>query len=500
MRGRKALLNSIFSLAEEFAAIIVAFILPRLILSTFGSVYNGLITSITQFLQCAVLLRCGIGGATRSALYKPLAEKNQVEINSIIKATDIFMRKVGLLLGGLILLFACIYPAFVSNDFGWLFTFTLFIIIGASTFAESLFGITYMILLQADQMLWVSSILRIICYVLNLVVSVFLLKTGVSIHIVKLGSALIYIIYPIVLRIIIRKKYNIDSNVKPNNNAIAQRWDAFWHQFSLFIMDNTDIIVLTIFSNMLEVSVYSVYNLVVMGVRRAVMAFSSGLEAAFGNMLAKNENEAVKHNLSVVETLMYILSTIVFTSSLILVTDFVKIYTAGIEDVDYIRPTSAYIIIIAQFFYCVRLPYQMVVQAAGKYKDTKYIAIIEPILNIVVSVTMVIKFGLVGVAIGTLVASLFKTVMFSNFMSQKIINRKIIVSWVKCLAFLGEGVMSIVIIRLLPFTTSQNYGQWIINAIFTVIICSSVVVIGSLLLFNRDSKLIFKKIVRVIRK
>ena len=103
-------------------------------------------------------------------------------------------------------------------------------------------------------------------------------------------------------------------------------------------MDNTDIIVLTVFSNMFKVSVYSVNNLVVMSVRRAVMAFSSGLEAAFGNMLAKNENEAVKQNLSVVETLMYILSTIVFTSSLILVTDFVSIYTAGIDDVDYIRP------------------------------------------------------------------------------------------------------------------------------------------------------------------
>lgn len=265
-------------------------------------------------------------------------------------------------------------------------------------------------------------------------------------------------------------------------------------------MDNTDIIVLTVFSNMFKVSVYSVYNLVVMGIRRAVMAFSSGLEAAFGNMLAKNENEAVKHNLSVVETLMYILSTIVFTSSLILVTDFVSIYTAGIDDVDYIRPAFAYIIITAQFFYCVRLPYQMVVQAAGKYKDTKYIAIIEPILNIVISVTMVIKFGLIGVAIGTLVASLFKTIMFSNFMSQKIINRKQFVSWLKCLVFGGEGVISIVIVRLLPFATSYNYGHWFVNAFFTVIICSSVVIIGSLLFFNNDSKLIIKKIGRVINK
>ena len=144
--------------------------------------------------------------------------------------------------------------------------------------------------------------------------------------------------------------------------------------------------------------------------------------------------------------------------------------------------------------------FSITLQAAGKYKDTKYIAIIEPILNIVISVTMVIKFGLIGVAIGTLVASLFKTIMFSNFMSQKIINRKQFISWLKCLVFLGEGVVSIVIVRLLPFTTSYNYGHWIVNALFTVIICSSVVIIGSLLFFNNDSKLIITKIYRVIKK
>ena len=74
MRGRKAAINSFFYLLEEVVSVICGFILPRLILSAFGSKYNGLTTSITQFLGAAVLLRSGLGGATRAALYKPLAE------------------------------------------------------------------------------------------------------------------------------------------------------------------------------------------------------------------------------------------------------------------------------------------------------------------------------------------------------------------------------------------------------------------------------------------
>ena len=82
VRSKKLALNTLFSLLEELVAIICGFILPRLILSAFGSKYNGITTSITQFLSCAVLLRAGIGGVTRAALYKPLANHDKNKIDS----------------------------------------------------------------------------------------------------------------------------------------------------------------------------------------------------------------------------------------------------------------------------------------------------------------------------------------------------------------------------------------------------------------------------------
>ena len=74
MRSKKALINSISSLLSQLVTIICGFVLPRLILSQFGSSYNGITSSITQFLNCVILLRAGVGGVTRAALYKPLAD------------------------------------------------------------------------------------------------------------------------------------------------------------------------------------------------------------------------------------------------------------------------------------------------------------------------------------------------------------------------------------------------------------------------------------------
>ena len=80
MRSKKALKNTLTAILSELVAIVCSFILPRLILSSFGSTYNGITSSITQFLSCVVLLRAGIGGVTRAALYKPLAEKDNIKI------------------------------------------------------------------------------------------------------------------------------------------------------------------------------------------------------------------------------------------------------------------------------------------------------------------------------------------------------------------------------------------------------------------------------------
>ena len=494
MRGKKATLNTAFNLLEQFISVVCGLILPRLILSNLGSQYNGLTSSITQFLSCAVLLRSGIGGATRAALYKPMAEENHEEINAIVKATDIFMKKIGLILAGAIILFASIYPLLVKNEFGWFFTFSLFLIIGVSTFAESFFGITYLIVLQADQRLWVPSLLKCLCYIANTSIGAALLLIGCSIHAVKGASAIVYVAYPVLLGVYVRHRYKIDTNVKPNNKAISQRWDAFWQQVAVFATTNTAVMVLTAFTNMLEVSVYAVYNMVFEGLRRVLAAFSNGLEAAFGNMIAKKEDRILRENVAIVETIIYGISTFIYTCSALLVFGFINIYTKGVNDVSYIRPGFAYVIIIANFFNGVRIPYQLVVQAAGHYKQTKKGAIVEPIINLSLSIILVFRYGLIGVAIGTLAATLFRTIQYSVYMSRHIVFRNIYIVLYRIFISFFECALTMGIIWFLQLSTPDNYLAWLVNAVIVSIICFTVVVLCSFLFFRKDTIGAFNKV------
>ena len=119
MRSKKALANIIISLLYQFVAVICGLIVPRLIISTFGSSVNGLLSSITRFLGYIVLLEAGVGGVVRAALYKPLAEKSINSINRIIKATEKFFKIIGLIFLGYLLVIAIIFPSIISNDFGY---------------------------------------------------------------------------------------------------------------------------------------------------------------------------------------------------------------------------------------------------------------------------------------------------------------------------------------------------------------------------------------------
>lgn len=502
-RTRKAAINSITSISGQLISMICGFILPRLILARFGSAYNGITTSISQFISCVVLLRAGIGGVTRAALYKPLAEENNEEISGIVNATELFMRKIALIFVGGLLIFAFVYPFAVKNEFEYIFSFTLVLILGINTFAQNYFGITYKILITADQKNYVASLIQIITTILNTIVASVLILMGFSIHIVKLGSALVFSLNPVVLHLYVKKKYLIDKNVLPNHKAISQRWDAFAQQVAAFVNNNTDLMVLTLFTNMKEVSVYSVYYMVAGHLRTMVQTLTSGLDAGFGNLLAKNENQKLHKAFSQMEQLMFMVATFVFICGIILIEPFVMIYTAGITDVNYSRAMFGMLMCINQFFFCVRLPYQMLVEAAGHFKQTRNGAIFESVMNIVISVGLVVKFGLIGVAIGTFFALVFRTGQYAIYSSDHLLKRskKIVVK--RVLVSIAEASLIYWIAQSILRETEMTintYLSWIAFGFITASVAAAITILGSLLFYKDDTIGLLKRVRGIFRK
>mgnify|MGYP001094903992 FL=1 len=67
---KKTRLNMISSLGLQLITILSGFIIPRQILLVFGSDINGLINSLTQFLNYISLVEGGLGSVLMTAPFK----------------------------------------------------------------------------------------------------------------------------------------------------------------------------------------------------------------------------------------------------------------------------------------------------------------------------------------------------------------------------------------------------------------------------------------------
>lgn len=500
MRSRKAIINTVAGFSYELIAIICAFILPRLVLRAFGSDYNGVTSSITQFLGYVTLLKAGIGGVTKAALYKPLAAKNREMVSGVVNATNQFLQRVSLIFAGTLFVFAAVYPFFVKENFDWLFTFSLVLIIGISTFAQYFFGLTYQLLLYADQRQGVISLVQIVTTVLNTIVAAILINGGASIHIVKLASSVVFCLNPLFINIYARRYYKIDKTVPANKEAIKDRWDCFGLQIANFINSNTDMMVLTILTNVFEVSVYSVYHMVTSGIRQVLNTFVNGLGAAFGDMFARDENETAKKNMLIFEQIVFGLSNFLFSVCLVMIVPFVKIYTANINDVDYTRYAFAFVSTAAILFTCYRIPYQAIVEAVGHFKQTRNGAFFEAGLNIILSIVLVNFLGLVGVAIGTLAAAVFRTFQYCIYVSKKIVKRSL---WILLKRLLLSAItfgLVYLFSTILKFDEANNYLEWAFHAVPISLFALTIVLLIELVFYRKTLFSAFAKIKGALKR
>lgn len=463
-RGKKLALNTITSLGLQVVSVICGFILPRLILESFGSDVNGLVNSITQFLGVITLLDLGVGAVVQSALYKPLADNDTNMISKIYVSANKFFRRLAEILLVYVVLLMIFYPMLVNKSFGHMYTALLIAAICISSFAQYYFGIVNSLLLNADQRGYIQYVAQIITLILNTFACYIIIKLGASIQIVKLTTSLIFLLRPLFLVFYVKKHYSIDKKITYTEEPIKQKWNGMAQHFASYVLNGTDNIVLTMFSTLGNVSIYSVYNVVIIGVKNALLSVTNGFQSLIGEMLAKKETMKLNAFFGFVEWFLHTGTTLVFGCTGVLIVDFVRVYTYGINDADYIQPLFAVLITIANAGHCLRLPYNILILAAGHYKQTQSNYIIAMILNIVVSIATVKMWGLVGVAIGTLIAMAYQTVWMAKYDSKNIICWPFKNFLKQC----GVDAITVIIASLATFKIpmlSVSYVSWFLLAI-----------------------------------
>ena len=492
-RKQKLLLNTISSLFLEFVTVVAGFILPRLILGAYGSNVNGLVNSITQFLGVITLLDLGVGAVVKSSLYKPLAENNKELISKIYVSASKFFKRLATIVLCYVVVLLIIYPSVINKDFDYWSTATLIGAICISSFAQYYFGIVNSLVLSAHQKGYIQYVIQTITVILNTGACAVLINIGASVQMVKLTTSLIFLIRPLCFSFYVRQHYDIDRKITYDEEPIKQKWNGMAQHFASYVLSGTDNIVLTIFSTLANVSIYSVYNIVIIGVKNALLSMTNGFQSLIGDMLAKKETEKLNSFFGYVEWILHTGTTLVFGCTGVLLVSFVRVYTNGIDDADYIQPLFAVLITIANAGHCLRLPYNLLILAAGHYKQTQSNYIIAMILNIVISIATVKICGLIGVAIGTLVAMAYQTVWMAWYDSKNIINWPLKNFIKQCVV----DVITVIIASLATFKIpllSVSYHAWIVQAMEVFAVWCVIVVIINSIFYKDKLSVAFAKI------
>lgn len=490
----KLKLNSISALLTKIVVLVSGLILPRMILNQYGSEANGLVVSITQFLSVITFLDLGVGSVVQSALYKPLVNDNHEKISKILKDALQYFRKIAYIIVVYVILLGILYPLMVDTDsLGYLGTITLIISISISTFAQYYFGIVNELLLNADQKAYIQLSAEIVVIILNLIVSYFLISLNFSIQVVKLSASLIFLLRPLFLSYYVNKNYTIIYTIDIDEDVLPQKWNGMAQHIAFSIQNSTDIVILTIFSTLENISIYSVYNMVVSGIKMLVTSLTTGLQAFLGQLYASENEKDLSLQFSKIEWIIHNSVVFLYTITIILIGPFVKLYTSDVKDINYEAPIFSVLIVLSAAIYSLRIPYQSMVFAAGHYKQTQVSSIIEAILNMVVSFILVHKFEMNGVMFGTIIAVFYRLCYLVYYLS-KLILKFPIYRFVKLLFI---DLLSSLLILSTYFLFLRDFlihdiKDWITIAIFTSVISILIILVVNYVL-NRKELLMFIK-------
>jgi O-antigen/teichoic acid export membrane protein len=485
--------NSFFSFIQQVITIICGLIISRALLLSFGSRINGLYASINQFLSIITLLEGGINTVARVSLYKPIADDDADMINATYASISLYYTRLAFFFFVYLIILSLIYPIFEKSGYDYMFVASLVFVVGLSSVFEYLWGQTNQIVLFVSQKGYIYSIIQIIFYIIRTLVAILLIKTGFSIHIVRMGCTLVYIIRPLFLSLYVKNKYDIRKTKKTHNIMSNMKRAALTRQISQYIHTSTDILVLTVFSYSEIISVYAVYQYIIHCMSVLISAVFNNSEASLGEAFSKDSIIEIHQKVSVLDLMYKLVAGCVFLPCIIVVPLFVRLYTRGVNDANYTQPLFSYIVLMAEMIYCLGLLYQNLYIGAGMIKETQYIAVTEAVINIVLSIILVVKYEIVGVAIGTLLSIIVKSVLDIIFVNKEIMPIKI--------QSIVKLYLPLIALSLIFFGVSnnalfivENYWQLIRVAFISFMVSLIYIIITYLIAFPKEMLMLYQAI------
>lgn len=474
------MLNLGFGLASQVITIILGFFIPRLIMVNYGSEANGLIASIVQIISYLALLEAGVGAASLQALYKPIAANDRGHINSILAATSSYYKKTGVYYFFSVLLLAIIYPLAIHSDINKLSIMVIILFTGMGGAINYYFQGKFRVLLIAEGKSYVETSIVTVANILNNVVRIILLLQGVDIIAVQASFFVLTLLQIVAFYVYMKRNYKwIDLNLKPDFEAIGQKNSVLVHEISYMVFRNTSVLILTIFTNLEIVSIYVMYNMIFTIVDNIVQTVNGSVKAALGQSYHDSKEEFVKFYDAYEVYFMGLIFSIL-TVVYIIILPFMKLYTAGVNDVNYIDAWLPVLFVAIKLLTNARTSSNNLITIAGHFRNTQFRSILESVINLGASVIFVLYFGIYGVLMGTIAALLYRSIDIVVYASKELLQRSPWITFRRWLTNVAVFAAVVLINTKLNLNITSYTGVILWAVVLGIVILPLYYLVGSL--------------------
>ena len=194
MRSKQAFRNVLSSIFLQIITVLTGIYIPQLMIRTYGSDINGMVSSITQFISYLSLVEAGVSNAAIVALYTPLAINDKSAINKVMSAAKIFYLRSGIAFVALLFGLVVFYPFFVNNKIDPSLIRWMVLVLGSSFIVDYFFLGKYRVILTANQRGYIITVAQSIGTIINSALTIILIYAGCDILFVKIAATIVYIL------------------------------------------------------------------------------------------------------------------------------------------------------------------------------------------------------------------------------------------------------------------------------------------------------------------
>ena len=124
--------NLVITFGAYALLLVLNIVVSKVILISYGSEVNGVLASVNQVYTYIALLEAGIGTATITALYAPLANKNMEEVNKVCSASVAYYRHILRWYILCVIIVSFVWPLILESSIGYWTIFGVIFIQGIS--------------------------------------------------------------------------------------------------------------------------------------------------------------------------------------------------------------------------------------------------------------------------------------------------------------------------------------------------------------------------------